>query len=160
MLDDVQSQCSGSVCPSPPWEGVGYAGVASQPSQLPVRGYGCRRAGATCSACFHTHGGYGPLAPSARSWWASPGLHLSGPYESRLSYRYAVSVRLITGSFPAGTDNSFRDYGQLQLCCRLFLCRRILYPDLLSSFSAFALSGFLLVCSNTMRNTQTTVFTV
>ena len=31
-------------------------------------GYGCRRTGPACLACFHTHGGYGPLAPSAWSW--------------------------------------------------------------------------------------------
>ena len=28
---------------------------------------------------FHTHGGYGPMAPSARPWWACSGLRPSGP---------------------------------------------------------------------------------
>ena len=114
MLDDIQSQRSASVCSQPPWDGVRYAGIGGRPSRF--LGHGYRRAGAVCSPCFHTHGGYGPMAPSTRHWWASSGLHPSGPSVYRISYLYAVSVRLAASSLPAERENSFRVYDHVH--CR------------------------------------------
>ena len=63
------------------------------------------------------------------------------PSVCRLSSLYAASVPVAAGSLPAGRVNSFRVYGHVHCTyvAGISTCRRILNPDLLSSFSIYAL---------------------
>ena len=77
-------------------DGFENTGASGGASWLSVHSYGFSRAGTPCVQYIHSHGGYGPVAPSTGSWCPS------GPDYSRPSCLQTIIARLAAGSCSSG----------------------------------------------------------